>query len=166
MTGNSSLRRYWERVSTLAKLTIVAVCVVLLAAAAYGVRTMIPAPTPVNHDCMRSSSTILIHSGPNAECVGFTDGSYVFDPSLSGIEHAIQGEDRQVAHADPTDSVAIVVLLPFKWVIAIKVPIKIDGLGSGSLGFAGHFQFFRRDWQPVFTGAGQSRQSKRREESE
>ncbi|HXL87800.1 MAG TPA: hypothetical protein VN969_02255 [Streptosporangiaceae bacterium] len=112
MTGNSSLRRYWERVSTLAKLTIVAVCVVLLAAAAYGVRTMIPAPTPVNHDCMRSSSTILIHSGPNAECVGFTDGSYVFDPSLSGIEHAIQGEDRQVAHADPTDSVAIVVLLP------------------------------------------------------
>jgi ABC-type branched-subunit amino acid transport system substrate-binding protein len=106
------LRRYWRRLSALAKFAIIGLCLLLLAGVAYGIQYSIPTPVPPDHYCMRQGSTVLLHSGPNGECVGFTDGTYVYAPALSAIEGDIQREDQLVARTQPSDSVAVVYLLP------------------------------------------------------
>lgn len=67
---------------------------------------------PADHTCVNQGMTLLEHEGPSGECVGFTDGSYVFDQSLAPVEHDIQREDQQVVADHPTDYVSVVYLLP------------------------------------------------------
>ncbi|WP_216216515.1 ABC transporter substrate-binding protein [Amycolatopsis aidingensis] len=54
--------------------------------------------------------------GENSECVGVTDGSYVFSPQLTGVTEAIRAENEQVvkdaADSDDYPYVTVAVLLP------------------------------------------------------
>jgi hypothetical protein len=62
--------------------------------------------------CMHGGATVVTHQGTGGECVGFTDGSYDFDPRLHSVEQAVRDENRQVVRDHPHDYVSVVVLLP------------------------------------------------------
>ncbi|WP_328398038.1 hypothetical protein [Nocardia sp. NBC_00416] len=53
----------------------------------------------------------VVHSGPNDECVGITDGSTIFDAELTDIEHRILDENRSV-ETSGQPYVSIVLLSP------------------------------------------------------
>lgn len=72
----------------------------------------VPVLWPSDNTCLNQGMTLLEHEGPNGECIGFSDGAYVFDPSLAAVERDIQQEDQRVTAAHPTDYVSVVYLLP------------------------------------------------------
>jgi hypothetical protein len=107
-----STRRWFSRLTARAKTSVVALCLVVLAAACFGVyqgATSVLGPHP---DCLVQGATVVQHEGPNAECVGITDGSFKFDPALDGIENQIRKENQTITSAHPTDYVSVVMLLP------------------------------------------------------
>ncbi|MBO0801952.1 MAG: hypothetical protein J2P25_02610 [Nocardiopsaceae bacterium] len=83
----------------------------LLVAAVYGGYKAIPPLLP-SSTCASGPSTYLVPAGPTGDCVGFTSGSYVFDPSLTAVERDIQREDQRVTTQHPGDYVSVVMLLP------------------------------------------------------
>jgi hypothetical protein len=107
-----SARRWFSRLTARAKAAVLALCLVVLAAAGFGVyqgATTVFGPHP---DCLARGANVLRHEGPNAECVGITDGSFKFDPALTGIENQILHENQTITGAHPTDYVSVVMLLP------------------------------------------------------
>jgi ABC-type branched-subunit amino acid transport system substrate-binding protein len=93
-----------------ARRLLAAVCVLALAAVAYGV--YVPVDHLLNKPCMRKGATTVTHHGANGECVGITDGSYVFHSSLRNAEEAIRKENRDVVEKHATNYVSVVLLLP------------------------------------------------------
>lgn len=71
-------------------------------------------PLVPQHDstCVNRGMTLVEHEGPSGECVGFTDGTYIFDPALASVEQTILQENQRVVAAHPTDYVSVVYLLP------------------------------------------------------
>jgi hypothetical protein len=107
-----SARRWFSRLTVRAQAAVGALCLVVLAAAAFGVyqgATSLFGPHP---ECMVQGATVVQHEGPTGECVGVTDGSFSFDPALTGIEHEILHENEEITAAHPTDYVSVVMLLP------------------------------------------------------
>ena len=106
------MRRFWGRISTRMKVVLASACAVALAAACFG--GYLAGASIFKHDdsCLVSGATKVIHQGAGAECVGITDGSFVFDPSLAAVEHEILRENRRVTSAYPTSYVSVVLLLP------------------------------------------------------
>jgi hypothetical protein len=107
-----SARRWFSRLTARAKTAVLALCLVIVAAAGFGVyqgATSVFGPHP---DCLVQGATVVRHAGPNAECVGITDGSFLFDPALKGIEKQISTEDQEITSAHPADYVSVVMLLP------------------------------------------------------
>jgi len=94
------------------KLVLVAVCAAVVGGVGFGIYTGVNAVVAGGEYCANSGATVVVHSGPSGECVGFTDGSFPFDPSLRGIEQKILAENQQVARQDPSDLVSVVYLLP------------------------------------------------------
>jgi hypothetical protein len=107
----TSPRSWFRRLSLKAKVTVACVCVLVLAGLGFGGYRALPASASGSY-CMDQGASIVSQSGPNRECVGITDGSFVFDPALAGIEHEIQQENQHVTAAHPTDYVSVVMLLP------------------------------------------------------
>lgn len=85
-------------------------CVLALAAAGFGI--YVPVHNALNRPCMRKGATTVTHHGASGECVGITDGSYVFDARLSGAEKVIRQENEQVRKQHPNNYVSVVLLLP------------------------------------------------------
>jgi hypothetical protein len=94
------------------KLVLVAVCAVLLGVVGFGIYTGVNTVVQGGEYCANSGATVVVHSGPSGECVGFTDGSFTFDPSLRDIEQKILAENQQVARQESADTVSVVYLLP------------------------------------------------------
>lgn len=103
-------RSYVAHLPVAARRILAVVCVLLLGLAGYGV--YLPVHHLLGKSCMHKGATSLTHHGSNGECVGVTDGSYVFDPSLRDVEEAIRTENRDVVEHHPTSYVSVVVLLP------------------------------------------------------
>lgn len=102
-----------ENATRRVKTALIGTCVLALAAAGFGVyeaiRHVFPPPS---RTCMVRDATKVTHDNPQAICVGLTDGAYVFDASLAGVERQILQENQQVLKAHPTDYVSVVLLLP------------------------------------------------------
>jgi hypothetical protein len=95
------------------KAALVCICVVALTAVGFGAyRLYVAVFPPPNRTCMVQGATYVTHDNPRSACVGITDGSFVFDTSLAGVEHQVLQENRQVIAAHPADYVSIVLLLP------------------------------------------------------
>lgn len=102
---------YWtvyQRLTRRAKAIVASLCALLLVPVGYGSYWLYGQLT----SCSDGGSTYLVHSGPTNDCVGYTDGSYVFDPSLAAVEGEIQKEDQQVTAQHPNAYVSVVLLLP------------------------------------------------------
>ena len=107
----SEPRRWFRRLSTQAKTSVIGLCVLILAAAGFGVYSIVPSSGEVPY-CMNQGATVVAHGGPNSECIGVTDGSFVFDPILTSVEHDIKQENQRVTAAHPGSYVSVVMLLP------------------------------------------------------
>jgi hypothetical protein len=71
----------------------------------------------VTHDdaCQRHGVTHVMHEGAAGECVGVTDGSFLFDPqdpALTAVEKAIEQEDQRVTKPG-SGYVSVAYLAPF-----------------------------------------------------
>jgi hypothetical protein len=95
-------RRAYKVLAALSAVAVVAAAVIVPIA----LRGSGPSP------CMRKGATDVVHQGANRECVGFTDGSFVYDPQLAAVEQAVRAENRQVVAQHPDDYVSVVLLLP------------------------------------------------------
>ncbi|MGW5349001.1 ABC transporter substrate-binding protein [Streptomyces sp. NPDC004031] len=104
------VRRYLAHLPVAARRFLAVLSVLALAAVAYGV--YVPVDHLLNKPCMRKGATAVTHHGSGGECVGVTDGAYVFDPSLKAAEDAIRKENERVRKAYPTSYVSVVLLLP------------------------------------------------------
>lgn len=104
------VRRYVGHLPVGARRLLAAVCVLALAAVAYLV--YVPVDHLLNKPCMRKGATAVTHHGSNGECVGITDGSYLFHPSLRDVEGAIRKENRDIVEQHPKNYVSVVLLLP------------------------------------------------------
>jgi hypothetical protein len=62
--------------------------------------------------CSSKGATDVTRQGPRRECVGYTDGSFDFDPRLHAVDQAVLAENRQVVKDHPDDYVSVVLLLP------------------------------------------------------
>ncbi len=80
-----SERPRWHR-----RVTLLVVGLALIIAAGWGVNTVI-------HACGGLGSGV---TEINGECVGVTDGSYVFDPELADVESKIAEENARIAASD------------------------------------------------------------------
>lgn len=103
-------RAWFGRLTVRARVTVVILSALVLAAAGLGLSG--PVSRLVDPPCMRGSATTVLHEGTNHECVGVTDGAYVFAPELAGIEGEIRAADQHVVHDHPHDYVSVVMLLP------------------------------------------------------
>ena len=95
------------------RLALVYVTLVLLAGPSLGVG--VPLAAGVQSHCGRtpfSPAVKFLRSGVDGECVGVTDGSYVFDPGLYAIERSIKRENAFV-HRSSQSYVRIALLMPF-----------------------------------------------------
>lgn len=103
-------RSYVAHLPVAARRLLAGACVLALGAVAYGIYV------PVNHllgrSCMHKGATSVTHHGSNGECVGITDGAYVFHSSLRDVEDTIRQENRSVVKEHPTNYVSVVLLLP------------------------------------------------------
>ncbi|WP_327290534.1 ABC transporter substrate-binding protein [Streptomyces sp. NBC_01198] len=106
----ATVRAYVAHLPVGARRLLAAVCVLALAAVAYAV--YVPVDHLLNKPCMRKGATNVTHHGSNGECVGITDGSYVFHSSLRDAESAIRKENRDVVKHHATNYVSVVLLLP------------------------------------------------------
>lgn len=104
------LWRAYNRLPTRPKIAVVCVCALLVASAGFGAYRLQQYLFPGT--CASGASTYMLPSGPTDDCVGYTNGGYVFDPSLSAVEHAIQREDGRITSQHPKDYVSVVLLLP------------------------------------------------------
>lgn len=105
----ASARSYVAHLPVGARRLLAAVCVLALAAVAYGI--YVPVDHLLNKPCMRKGATTVTRHGAHGECVGITDGSFVFHSSLRTVEDAIRKENQQVVkHRD--NYVSVVLLLP------------------------------------------------------
>lgn len=102
--GNQLPRRQWAY-KALAALSVVAA---VAAAIIVPLDPWSSGPSP----CMRKGATDVVHQGANGECVGVTDGSFVYDPRLAAVEQSVRAENRQVVTRHPQDYVSVVLLLP------------------------------------------------------
>lgn len=104
------LRQWYPNLPLGAKLAVVVVGVLPLVALGLGVSSYIESRQ--NPPCLRKGATDVTHQGANRECVGITDGSYVFDSRLGQVEAAVRAENRRVTKDHPDDYVSVVLLLP------------------------------------------------------
>ncbi|WP_333769496.1 ABC transporter substrate-binding protein [Streptomyces sp. IBSBF 2435] len=106
----SSVRSYVGHLPVVARRVLAAVCVLALGAAGYAV--YVPVHDLLHKPCLREGASTVTHHGSNGECVGFTDGSYVFHPSLRDAEAAVRKENRQVVKDHAGNYVSVVLMLP------------------------------------------------------
>ncbi|MGW2650686.1 ABC transporter substrate-binding protein [Streptomyces sp. NPDC001393] len=95
-------KRAYKILAAFAAVAVVAAAVIVPIA----LRSSGPSP------CMREGATDVVHQGANHECIGFTDGSFVYAPQLAAVEQAVRAENRQVVAQHPDDYVSVVLLLP------------------------------------------------------
>lgn len=104
------VRAYVAHLPVVARRFLAVLCVLALGGIAYGV--YVPVDRMLNRPCMRGGPTNVVHHGASHECVGITDGSYHFDPSLASVEDAIRTENRKVVDEHRTNYVSVVLMLP------------------------------------------------------
>lgn len=104
-----SLRRLYRHLSPLQRLLTWALAVVVAAAlVAAGIAVWHKLqPSPY---CENQGATIVKHV--SGECVGVSDGRYVFAPELADVEHQILAENQLVAAQHPGGYASVVLLLP------------------------------------------------------
>jgi ABC-type branched-subunit amino acid transport system substrate-binding protein len=124
----SGLWRVYNRLARRAKAGVAGLCVVLLAAVGFGAYEAYGALFPGT--CASGGSTYLVPSGPTGDCVGYTDGGYVFDKSLESVEQDIRRENQQVTAQHPSDYVSVVMLLPISAKVGsiMSMPDVLDHL--------------------------------------
>ena len=105
-------RRWFSHLPVRVQFGIIALCVAVVAAAAFAVYHKAESVAGAQANCMVRGATVVQHEGPNAECVGITDGAFPFDPALNGVEQEIMNENQKITSAHPADYVSIVMLLP------------------------------------------------------
>jgi ABC-type branched-subunit amino acid transport system substrate-binding protein len=72
---------------------------IVMATAGFGVYRLVDFAANTTGTCMNNGPTVVTHQGASGECVGVTDGSYLFEPGsrdLISVEAAIRTEDQQV----------------------------------------------------------------------
>jgi ABC-type branched-subunit amino acid transport system substrate-binding protein len=67
---------------------------------------------PGTNPCLVRGATVVLHEGDAGACVGLSDGSFDFDPSLAAVDREIRQENQRVTAAHPTAYVSVVLLLP------------------------------------------------------
>jgi hypothetical protein len=88
--------------------------VVVLLAAGYGAYSLQHYLSDSGSTCLNAGLTIVTHAGPAGECVGVTDGSYLFSPgdtALVSVEAKIKAED-QLVRASGKSYVTVAYLMP------------------------------------------------------
>lgn len=100
----------FPRLTVRAKSLVVAVCVLALGAIGFGI--YLPVHAALHRPCMRKGATVVTHQGANGECVGITDGSFVFDSRLRDVEQKVRQENRRVVGEHAKNYVSVVLLLP------------------------------------------------------
>lgn len=120
--------RVYDRLAWRAKAGVAGLCVLLLAAVGFGAYQAYESLFPGT--CASGGSTYLVPSGPTEDCVGYTDGGYVFDKSLKSVEQDIQQENQQVTTQHPSNYVSVVLLLPISSKIGsiMSMPDVLDHL--------------------------------------
>jgi len=93
------LWRWWP--PSPAALTLVILILVLVSVAGWGINKLVNA-------CGGPGSGV---SRVDGECVGVTDGSYVFDPALADVEAKIAAENNRVAGSGHTVTIALLNLM-------------------------------------------------------
>ena len=109
LTFLHSLRPWFRRLTLLQqRLTqalILALCLALVFAGYEVWRQLQP-----DSYCQNQGATIVRHA--SGECVGISDGRFVFAPELAGVEHEILAENQLVTAQHPGGYVSVVLLLP------------------------------------------------------
>ncbi len=104
------LKDLWQRLPIGQRAGAAALSLCVLGAASYGGYTVVD--HVLHKPCRRDSGTDVTHRGANGACIGITDGSYAFDPSLRGVEQEVLRENRRVVKEYPHAYVSVVLLLP------------------------------------------------------
>ncbi|AEW99289.1 ABC transporter substrate-binding protein [Streptantibioticus cattleyicolor] len=104
------VRRWFGNLPSRARATVVLLCVLALGGACYGLYG--PVTELLDPPCMRSGATDVTHRGAGGECIGITDGAFVFDSALGDVERRIREEDEQVVRDHPHNYASVVLLLP------------------------------------------------------
>jgi ABC-type branched-subunit amino acid transport system substrate-binding protein len=96
------------------KAAVSASTAVAVFAAGYGAYSFLHYLSDASSTCMNAGLTIVTHAGPTGECVGLTDGSYLFNPgdaALVSAEDKIKAEDQWVRDTGKS-YVTVAYLLP------------------------------------------------------
>ncbi|MEY9935460.1 ABC-type branched-subunit amino acid transport system substrate-binding protein [Catenulispora sp. GP43] len=104
-----SLRHWFRRLTLLQQRLTQALAVVVCAALVFAGFQLWQSVKP-NSYCANQGSTIVQHA--SGECVGISDGRFVFAPELADVEHRILAENQLVAAQHPGGYVSVVLLLP------------------------------------------------------
>lgn len=103
-----SLYHAYRRLPLRWKVVTRVLCVLVLVVAVGAVYVSVTGPDY----CMHGGATTVVHEGPANECVGITDGAFVFDPSLEATEKQIRQENKRITGEHPKGYVSVVLLLP------------------------------------------------------
>lgn len=102
------------RWTTRRKAAVSAITVVVSLTAGYGVYSLQHYLSDSGSTCLNAGLTVVTHEGPTGECVGVTDGSYLFnssDAALVSVEAKIKAED-QLVRASGKSYVSVAYLMP------------------------------------------------------
>ncbi|MDI5965565.1 ABC transporter substrate-binding protein [Streptantibioticus silvisoli] len=103
-------RAWFGRLTVRARVAVAVLCALALAAAGFALSG--PIARLADPPCLRGAATTVLHEGTNHECVGITDGAFVFEPGLAAVEAEIRTADQRVVRDHPHDYVSVVMLLP------------------------------------------------------
>lgn len=105
-----NLRDWWGGRSRAQRVGVFAV-VVLVAAGVWGGVRVSDTVTNNGRTCENQGATIVMKDGPDAECVGLSDGDYDFEPALHRVDQLILTENQWVV-GQHRPYVSVVYLLP------------------------------------------------------
>ena len=106
----AALRRWYEALPRLYRRFVQGLAAIVVLALAFGGVQLGRHLFESDPYCSNQGTTIVKHAA--GECVGLTDGDYLFAPELAAVELAIRTENEQVRAHHPGEYVSVAYLLP------------------------------------------------------
>jgi hypothetical protein len=120
--GRSGVQRRPPRTRR-SKIIISATAALVLVAAAFGGWSLYRFTHDYLSTCLNSGPTVVVRAG--GECVGVTDGSYLFNPALKNVESAILKEDESVRSSGKSYE-TVAYLLPISGTGGVELLGNVD----------------------------------------